>query len=245
MMKKQVTFAENLRLHRLHDEALPRMNRFKTAALKDVGVNINRPTAARRQPQLMQIPKTLTTGPFLKHTALTPAQKEFLYSVAASSSPAHVRDLITQHYMSILHRRTRAGYSPDTDDLDAAAAAATSENMRDKRQIKKQQSDASFRLKHKEKTNAAARRSGKSFLPNITHRENRRSNAAASKHGKPQKRETTASTLRRESPRVLQTGARVMMVMEEEEEEEVDDSLSDCLSSLSVEESDADAFSDL
>lgn len=52
----------------------------------------------------VQIPKTMTAAPFLKHAALTPAQKEYLYTIAASHSSAHVRDLITQHYMNVLHR---------------------------------------------------------------------------------------------------------------------------------------------
>uniref|UniRef100_A0A671WGC3 Protein FAM216A n=1 Tax=Sparus aurata TaxID=8175 RepID=A0A671WGC3_SPAAU len=61
------------------------------------------------EPQLQHvttitIPKTMTGAPFLRHSALTPAQKEYLYTIAASSSTTHVRNLITQHYMNVLHR---------------------------------------------------------------------------------------------------------------------------------------------
>lgn len=44
-----------------------------------------------------------------QHTALTPAQKEYLYTIAASYSTTHVRNLITQHYLNVLRRCTRTG----------------------------------------------------------------------------------------------------------------------------------------
>ncbi|KAM4541689.1 protein FAM216A [Odontesthes bonariensis] len=44
-----------------------------------------------------------------RHAALTPAQREYLYTIAASYSTAHVRSLISQHYMNVLHRSIQAG----------------------------------------------------------------------------------------------------------------------------------------
>ncbi|KAL7379829.1 hypothetical protein ABVT39_006637 [Epinephelus coioides] len=78
------------------------------------GLRMNRAAAERCEPQLqhgttIQIPKTMSTGPFLQHAALTPAQKDYLYTIAASYSTAHVRNLITQHYMNVLQRCVRAG----------------------------------------------------------------------------------------------------------------------------------------
>ncbi|KAK1891380.1 Protein FAM216A [Dissostichus eleginoides] len=122
-MRKQVSFAESQRNHRLQqDEALQRsfgMDASKMA-LKDPNVNlnngvkINRPAIARCDSQqqhvtTIKIPKSLTAGPHLKHAALSPAQRKYLCSVAASHSPARVRQLITQHYINVLHRCIPAG----------------------------------------------------------------------------------------------------------------------------------------
>lgn len=103
------------------------------------GSRISRPPPATCEPQLQpetttQIPKSMSAAPFLKvgltlwsagvqaewrsetwplstsqHSALTPAQKDYLYSLTASYSSAHVRNLITQHYLNVLHRRVRTG----------------------------------------------------------------------------------------------------------------------------------------
>ncbi|XP_050934266.1 protein FAM216A isoform X2 [Lates calcarifer] len=143
-MKKQVTFAESQTVHRLQqDKAVPRtgMNELKMAC-KDSGLKINRAPAARKEPQLqhltpIQIPKAMTAAPFLKHAALTPGQKEYLYTIAASYSTAHVRNLITQHYMNVLHRCIRAGYSPNRDDL-VVTSVTLPENESEKHQSKTQ-----------------------------------------------------------------------------------------------------------
>ncbi|XP_074517135.1 protein FAM216A isoform X1 [Sebastes fasciatus] len=248
-MKKQVKFAGSHPLRRLHqDEALPRstgMNDSKMA-FKDPGVNfnsgfkINRPPAARCEPQLqhvttIQIPKTITAAPFLKHAALTPAQKEYLYTIAASYSTVRVRNLITQHYMNMLHRSIPAGYSSERDDLVSSVISPGADES-DKRRF-----EVPSRAKHKEKINATAKNPGKSFLPKIPNTQARLSNTSDSKQKKMKKRTTTSPTLRRKSPR----RARIRLLEEDEEEEGLDDSLSVCLSSLSLGEWDDDTFSDL
>uniref|UniRef100_A0A665X1Q1 Uncharacterized protein n=1 Tax=Echeneis naucrates TaxID=173247 RepID=A0A665X1Q1_ECHNA len=49
-------------------------------------------------------------SPFVRqHGALTPAQRKYLCSVAASCSTDHVRNVIAQHYRNVLHTRIRAG----------------------------------------------------------------------------------------------------------------------------------------
>ncbi|XP_029317005.1 protein FAM216A [Cottoperca gobio] len=109
-MKKQVTFIKSQTTLRLRqDEDLPRSAGTSEAKM-DAGVNVNnglkihRPARCEAQHvTTVEIPKTMTAAPFLKHAALTPAQKEYLYTVAAAYSAAHVRQLITQHYMNVLH----------------------------------------------------------------------------------------------------------------------------------------------
>nr|XP_029136217.1 uncharacterized protein LOC114921085 [Labrus bergylta] len=121
-MKKQVTFAEGQTVYRLHqDDAFQRSIGMKESRMA-ARLKTQRPNVKRCEPQLhdvktVQIPQTMTAGPFLKHTALTPAQKEYLYTIAASYSTAHVRDLINQHYMNVLHRCIPTGHDPERDDL--------------------------------------------------------------------------------------------------------------------------------
>lgn len=44
-----------------------------------------------------------------QHPGLTPGQKRFLYSIAEAYSKEHMRQLIRQHYMNVLHRCIRTG----------------------------------------------------------------------------------------------------------------------------------------
>lgn len=240
-MKKQVKFAEKQTTHRLHHQnAASRnlgVNPFETA-LKDVNFNrslkINKPPAVKSEPQLLhlttvQIPKAMTAAPFLKHTALTPAQKEFLYTMAASYSVEHVRSLITQHYMNVLHRCIRTGSSPDI----CGSVVTSHENK------EPHQSEVPSTSKHK-KINTSGR---KSFLPNIPNRQTRSVSTSASKHRNVQKKKIKSpQTLRGKSPR----RTRISVMGEEDDDDEgLEDSLSECLSSLSVGEWDDDDFSDL
>ncbi|XP_069391640.1 protein FAM216A [Paralichthys olivaceus] len=151
------------------------MNQSKMG-LKDVGLipnsglKTNRSAAAAAETQTHQIttiriPETMTAAPFLKHSALTPAQREYLYTVSASCSSAHVRGLITRHYMNVLHRCKRAGFNSDSHDL-IVTSVTSPESEGEKRQTTKQ-SDVSSRARHKAKISTSARHPGKSFLPKI------------------------------------------------------------------------------
>ncbi|XP_028251971.1 protein FAM216A-like isoform X2 [Parambassis ranga] len=231
-MRKQVTFAESQTVPRLlRDEASPsiQMNQSKMA-LKDVGA--------------VQIPKAMTAAPFLQHSALTPAQKEYLYSIAATYSSAHVRSLITQHYMNVLRRCVRAGGATPDRDGRVVTSEASTENQREKHKLKTQP-EVKPTAKQKGKVNT--RQSGKSFLPTIPKRPTRPLKTLATKHKKTKNQETMPQTLRRQNP----TGARTSLVDEveedEDEDESLDDSLSDCLSFLSLGDwdDDDDSFSDL
>ncbi|XP_034530225.1 uncharacterized protein LOC117805780 isoform X2 [Notolabrus celidotus] len=154
-MKKQVTFSESQTVHRLHqDKAIQRS--FGMSEPKTDVTSIH-------------IPKTMTSAPFLKHSALTPAQKEYLYSIAASYSAAHVRNLINQHYMNVLHRCIRAGNNPDREDLVGSPSVNLSGSD-------KQRSGALSQAKPKEKTNTGAKNPGES--PVIPSRQSRRQDHA-------------------------------------------------------------------
>ncbi|KAG7219889.1 hypothetical protein INR49_018767 [Caranx melampygus] len=224
-MKKQVTFTESLTIDRLHGhKAAPRRVRREESVL-----DVNRSaTAEVEHVTVIEIPKTMTGAPFLKHAALTPGQREYLYTIAASYSTAHVRNVITQHYMNVLHRRIRAGHDCDRDDM-----VVTSPESESEKPALKAQSHVSSKLKHKGKMNVGAKPHGKS---------DRQASSSASKHGKMKKR-TTSPRLRRKGP----GRSRISLLEEEEEDDEegADDSLSDCLSSLFLGEWDDDAFTDL
>ncbi|XP_034167038.2 protein FAM216A isoform X2 [Pangasianodon hypophthalmus] len=64
------------------------------------------------QPQhfnTIDIPKAMLTAPFLQYSALTPGQKRYLCSICEAYSEAHMRTLMQQHYLNVLHRSIRTG----------------------------------------------------------------------------------------------------------------------------------------
>ncbi|XP_037401589.1 uncharacterized protein LOC108414706 [Pygocentrus nattereri] len=70
------------------------------------------------QPQhfnTIRIPEMTMTSPFLQHPSLTPGQRHYLYTVAEAYSKDHVRKLICQHYLNVLHRSIRTGVSHAKD----------------------------------------------------------------------------------------------------------------------------------
>ncbi|KAK2826758.1 hypothetical protein Q5P01_020972 [Channa striata] len=212
------------------------------AAVKHTGANsglkVHRPAAPTPEPQTQdetttQVPKTRTAGPFSTHTALTPAQRGYLRTIAASYSSTRVRHLITQHYINVLRRCKPAvflGYSPDRKDV--AVTSHESEKGKDPSTSLPQ---VSSRAKHKGRKNTNTRRPEKSFLPNIPNGQKRFSNTSPSKQIKRKKRKTS-------SPKV-KTRFRNRLLKEEDEEGQTN-SLSQCLSSLSVGEHDDRSFSD-
>uniref|UniRef100_A0A8C2A4C9 Protein FAM216A n=1 Tax=Cyprinus carpio TaxID=7962 RepID=A0A8C2A4C9_CYPCA len=76
------------------------------------GHKIQRPATVQvpeqdRGTKTIHIPKTMAAAPFLQHPGLTPGQKRFLYNIAEAYSKEHMRQLISQHYMNVLHRCIR------------------------------------------------------------------------------------------------------------------------------------------
>ncbi|XP_028995025.1 protein FAM216A isoform X2 [Betta splendens] len=178
-------------------------------ALKPAGVHLD----THRLPTARPDSQT-TAGPFRKHAAPTPAQRQYLCTIAASYSPAHVRKLLAQHYVSILNRSIRTGIITDRDNL---VVASQEENH-----LSKSQSEVLSAGKQKGKTKSNTKHSKKIFLPKIP-----LSNSVPKK--KKTKKHTTASPKTKPTPR-----ARIRRAMEEKEEEGLNGSLTECLSSLSV-----------
>lgn len=132
---------------------------FQTSAGNvNSGLKISRPADQRLTD--IQIPTSVTTASFLKHTALTPAQRKYLYSIAASYSTEHVRSLVTQHYMNVQYRCIRADYNHKRDILEASVASPGNDR---EDHLSKTQSEVSSRSKNKSKI--SARLSGKPSLP--------------------------------------------------------------------------------
>ncbi|XP_059382142.1 protein FAM216A [Carassius carassius] len=118
-MKKDVKFIENSDKSRMYHKKslLPLrqsgLNHVQTGKTNSVfGHKIQRPATEQvpeqdRGIKTIHIPKTITAAPFLQHPGLTPGQKRFLYSIAEAYSKDHMRQLICQHYMNVLHRCIR------------------------------------------------------------------------------------------------------------------------------------------
>ncbi|XP_029900634.1 protein FAM216A-like [Myripristis murdjan] len=230
-MKKQVTFAENQNMHRAHHrEAL---QRCETTYMSKTEL-----PASRHEPKLqgvvtVHIPKTVTAGPFLKHAELSPAQREFLYTVAASCSGERVRSLITRHYLNVLHRSAAAGFGVDRDDVFVIPDVQTGEEH-DERE--KHDSELPNWTKQ---TNSGAKNPGKSLLPKIPTGQIRSNTTSTPKIKKSKKHTTRVPSLKRSPPRWR------TKLLEEEEEDEPDESMSECMSSLSMGDDDNDTLTDL
>ncbi|KAJ8384925.1 hypothetical protein AAFF_G00197330 [Aldrovandia affinis] len=64
--------------------------------------------------ETIHIPMALAAGPFLQHTRLTPGQKRYLCSIANTE---HVRRVMQQHYLNVLHRCTKADHCPFKESI--------------------------------------------------------------------------------------------------------------------------------
>ncbi|CAB1321790.1 unnamed protein product [Coregonus sp. 'balchen'] len=64
-----------------------------------------------QQVKTIHVPKSMMTAPFLQHPTLTTGQKRYLYSIANVYSTEHMRRLMKQHYLNVLHRCIKSGHS--------------------------------------------------------------------------------------------------------------------------------------
>ncbi|XP_055015260.1 uncharacterized protein LOC129410648 [Boleophthalmus pectinirostris] len=162
----------------------------------------------------VHIPRGMAMAPFLKHSGLTPAQREYLYSVAATYSGDRVRDIITTHYMNILHRCIRAGH---TVEKVYSLAPVTLPQMVEPPQTEVESNpntqNKPTSSKQKGKTSIAAKNYGKTILPKINKRQPRLKTPVS----KQRKKQTTPPKLKKKSPSV---STRVLSPDEDDEDED-------------------------
>ncbi|NP_001373216.1 protein FAM216A [Danio rerio] len=115
-MQKHVKFTENISdKNRLYHKRSSLPSRLSGLNVQDgkgnpvFGHKTQRPATAHVPEQdqttkTIHIQKTMTAAPFLQHPILTPGQKRFLYRMEEAYSTEHMRQLICQHYMNVLHR---------------------------------------------------------------------------------------------------------------------------------------------
>lgn len=186
----------------------------------------------------MHIPRSMATAPFLKHSGLTPAQREYLYSVASSQSGERVRDIITTHYMNIVHRCIRAGHTVEKDYIYPVILQETVEPSQTEVVSKPPPP------KQRGRAGAAARNYGRTALPKINRRQPRRLKTPVTKQ---RKKLVTPPKLKKKKPSV---SLPVLSPDEDDDDDDDDilsfkDSLSDGLSSLSLTDWDDHLLSDL
>nr|XP_055035782.1 protein FAM216A [Misgurnus anguillicaudatus] len=116
-MKKHVKCLENRdKSDPYHKTSFLRLNNGETDKTTPIfGHKMQRPAKVveqNREKKTICIPKTMTDAPFLQHPGLTPGQKRFLYSIAEAYSKDHMRRLICQHYINVIHRCIRTDLNP-------------------------------------------------------------------------------------------------------------------------------------
>uniref|UniRef100_A0A3Q1IDQ7 Uncharacterized protein n=1 Tax=Anabas testudineus TaxID=64144 RepID=A0A3Q1IDQ7_ANATE len=57
----------------------------------------------------IHIPKSMMSAPFLQHPALSAGQRRYLCSIANVYSTEHMRQLMKQHYLDVLHACAQSG----------------------------------------------------------------------------------------------------------------------------------------
>ncbi|XP_050949392.1 protein FAM216A [Labeo rohita] len=174
-MKKHVKFLENNDKSRLYHKKsfLPRpsgLNHVQTGKTNSVfGHKIQRPATVQVPEQdqgikTILIPKTITAAPFLQHPGLTPGQKRFLYSIAEAYSKEHMRQLICQHYMNVLHRCIRT--VPD-ENVNLNAKRQMSTYTTQEEHTTNSQSTSTRKTKQSGKRSSTSDKVKKTTLPKI------------------------------------------------------------------------------
>ncbi|XP_039543948.1 protein FAM216A [Pimephales promelas] len=195
-MKKHVKFLENntdkSRLH--HKKSfLPLrpsgLNHVQTGKTNSVFGHKIQPAPLQvpeqdRDITTIHIPKTMTAAPFLQHPGLTPGQKRFLFSIAEAYSKEHMRQLIRQHYMNVLHRCIRT--VPDVHHVNVKLQMSTYtpdvEHMAISQSINKKKSA---------KRSSTSEKVKKTTFPKIGNHQRVSSGFAKSNMGQPRKRRAT------------------------------------------------------
>ncbi|XP_016339524.1 protein FAM216A-like [Sinocyclocheilus anshuiensis] len=199
-MKKHVKFLENSDKSRLYHKKslLPLrpsgLNHVQAGKTNSVfGHKIQRPATVQvpeqdRGMKTIHIPKTITAAPFLQHPGLTPGQKRFLYSIAEAYSKEHMRQLICQHYMNVLHRCIRT--VPDANvNLNVKLQMSTCTPQEEPKT--NSQSTSTSKTKERGKRSSTSEKVKKTTLPKIVKHQRISSGFAKSNKIHSRKRRTT------------------------------------------------------
>lgn len=239
-MKKHVKFLENntdkSRLH--HKKSfLPLRpsgpNHVQTESV--FGHKTQRSATAPEQDRdikTIHIPKTMTAAPFLQHPGLTPGQKRFLYSIAEAYSKEHMRQLICQHYMNVLHRCIRT--VPDAHHVNVNVKLQMSTYTPEVEHMANSQSTSTSKTKGSGKRSSTSEKAKKTTLPKIVN--NQRVSSGFAKSNMVQPRKKRATIAKHASSR----GSRPWEADFEWEVTETDSYLAGHISGLSFNESEDD-----
>ncbi|XP_062339873.1 protein FAM216A isoform X1 [Osmerus eperlanus] len=238
-MKKQVTFANVVKFHNNvhgHQQDNPMYTGLQYSKRAPGSVNLSsglrtlRLPAPSRHMKTIHIPKTIAKAPFLENSYLTPGQRRYLHTIADTCSTGHVHKLIQQHYMNVLHRCIQAGQHLVKDDIVGNQEVESLPNENES-EIQKQSGP-----KNRERKSSV--RSGKTTLPKIPNRHSRTfSDNSPSKHRKAKKHTANrVATMKKPKPGRSKLWEDDLPF----DLEEADDSLSECLSSLSMMEEEYD-----
>ncbi|XP_036384699.1 uncharacterized protein LOC118777696 [Megalops cyprinoides] len=152
-------------------------------------------SSERQHIQTIHIPKALVAAPFLQHPALTPGQKRYLYSIAKVYSTEHIRRVMQQHYLNVLHRCIDTGHHP----LSEIRNEDVNLHLTGKQRM---DSGRSTDSKHSADGSLGAVHSGKIILPKISNKQtSKASSTSASNERKSRKRRTNVSMAQSRSVR--------------------------------------------
>ncbi|XP_066502035.1 protein FAM216A [Hoplias malabaricus] len=117
----------------------PSVVRVPSAGLKDLDQQSAAPELTE-QPQNFNTSQIqhhmMITSSSLQHWSLTPGQKRYLSSMAKTYSEDHVRKLIRQYYLNVLHKAIRTGIS-DTKDIGFGLEPASPDEVHSPKPQKK------------------------------------------------------------------------------------------------------------
>ncbi|KAK7131308.1 hypothetical protein R3I94_016444 [Phoxinus phoxinus] len=241
-MKKHVKFRENTtdksRLH--HKKSFlplrpPGLSHVQTGKTNSVFGHKIQPATVQvpeqdRDIKTIHIPKTMTAAPFLQHPGLTPGQKRFLYSIAEAYSKEHMRQLICQHYMNVLHRCIRT--VPDVNVN--VKLQMTSTYTPEVEHMANSQSTSMSKKKKSGKRSLTSEKVKKTTFPKIVNHQRVSSGFAKSNMGQPRKRRATIAK------HASSRGSRPWEADLEWEATETDSHLAGHMSGLSFNESEED-----
>ncbi|XP_046870920.1 protein FAM216A [Hypomesus transpacificus] len=239
-MKKQGTFANVVKFHHnVHghqqDSPMSRYTGLQYSKRAPDSVNLSsglrtlRLPAPSRHMKTIHIPKTMAKAPYLANSYLTPGQRRYLHTIADTCSMEHVHKLIQQHYMNVLHRCIQAGQHLVKDDI--------MENLEVESLPYEHESEIQKHSGPKNRERKGSVLSGKTTLPKIPNRHLRTfSDNSPSKQRKAKKHTANrVATMKKPKPRRFELWKDDLPF-----DLEADDSLSECLSSLSMREEEYD-----